>query len=456
MADSRDDLDTWLSEGVQPLPPPPGTFELIRKRARRRKVTRALLAGAGAAAAIAFIATVPRLAISGLHTSPGHAASGLPAGHLQSAGAARARARQHHTPGPATPTPSPPPSGPPPAPPNFAAASVTFIGTQTGWVMGQAGVPGHCGPPSATICTSIARTTDGGQTWSGVRAPVAGAPRGASGISQIRFLNTSDGWAFGPQLYATHNGGRKWARINTGGLRVTALETSGARVFAIWARCSGGGAFAAHCTDFTVYSAPAGGNQWTPVAGAASSTQAGALGSAQLVLTGTRAYLLAPGGQLSSGAVDGSAWQPAGPGPSAAACDTGAAQPDGQPSGELLAVTGSGTLVLTCGASSPALYTSGDGGASWQQAGKVPGSAVAAVSGSPAGSIVVATRAGIEVSADGGAHWRAGKLPLPPGGFSYVGMTTSQQGVAVPADPSVHAIWLTYDGGKIWQKSPIP
>jgi hypothetical protein len=41
MTDPRDDLDAWLEAQVQPLPPPPGTFELIRKRARRRKVTRA-------------------------------------------------------------------------------------------------------------------------------------------------------------------------------------------------------------------------------------------------------------------------------------------------------------------------------------------------------------------------------------------------------------------------------
>ena len=37
MADRRDDLDSWLDGRIEPLPPPPGTFELIKKRARRRK-----------------------------------------------------------------------------------------------------------------------------------------------------------------------------------------------------------------------------------------------------------------------------------------------------------------------------------------------------------------------------------------------------------------------------------
>ena len=37
MDDKHDDLDTWLSGRVDPLSPPPGTFDLIRRRARRLK-----------------------------------------------------------------------------------------------------------------------------------------------------------------------------------------------------------------------------------------------------------------------------------------------------------------------------------------------------------------------------------------------------------------------------------
>src|SRR5690348_17885436 len=57
------------------------------------------------------------------------------------------------------------------------------------------------------------------------------------------------GWAYGPQLYATHTSGRTWAQVGTGGLRVTALETVGDRVFAVWASCTGDGpAYAVNCT----------------------------------------------------------------------------------------------------------------------------------------------------------------------------------------------------------------
>src|SRR5205823_13587868 len=43
-------------------------------------------------------------------------------------------------------------------------------------------------------------------------------------------------------LPISHNAGRTWTQIATGGLRVTALEARGQRVFAIWARCTGTGA----------------------------------------------------------------------------------------------------------------------------------------------------------------------------------------------------------------------
>ncbi len=467
MTDPRDELDQWVSAQVRPLPPPPRTFELIRKRARRRKVTRAAIAAAGVAAAIAVVATVPRLAISQLSPSP--AAQGAAAGQTESSGAS-----VQQSPATSTPVPTPAVSAEPAAPPNFAATSVTFVGASTGWVLGQAGTPGHCGPPSPYICTSLAVTSDGGSTWHGVHAPVTGAPDGSTGVSEIRFLNTADGWAFGPELWATHDGGQTWAKINTGGLRVTALETVGNRAFAVWAQCTGTGtAFAAQCTAFSLYSAAAGGDQWTPVPGAAadlaaspagSSTAAAASASStQLVLTSKQGYLLAPSGELLSGPVTGQGrWQPAaGSGTSGAPCKPGAAQNDGQPAGGMLAATTASGLVLACagqaanGSQPKLVYTSADGGQTWQQTGPVSAQGtVTSVAGTTTGTIILATTAGIEVWASGGS-WTAAQGALPVGGFRYVGMTTPQQGVAVPVNASLHAVWFTYDGGKTWQKSPI-
>ncbi len=103
------------------------------------------------------------------------------------------------------------------------------------------------------------------------------------------------------------------------------------------------------------------------------------------------------------------------------------------------------------------VYTSADGGTIWQKAGAAPAAGTAtSVAASPAGTIVLATTAGLELSTDGGATWAAAQGALPSGGFSYVGMTNDKQGVAVPADAAQHSVWFTFDGGHSWQASPIP
>jgi photosystem II stability/assembly factor-like uncharacterized protein len=102
------------------------------------------------------------------------------------------------------------------------------------------------------------------------------------------------------------------------------------------------------------------------------------------------------------------------------------------------------------------VYTSADNGQQWQKTGTAPAAGTAtSVAGTAAGTIVLATTAGLQVSADGGATWSAAQGALPAGGFSYVGMTSPQQGVAVPADTAQHAVWFTFDGGQTWRAAPI-
>jgi hypothetical protein len=474
--DDRHDVDDWLQERIDPLPPPPGTFQLIKRRARRRRFRQAAVSAGALAAVVAAIIVVPRMtSVLDVTRNQGSSAA-------NSSGAARAPTAVHGAKGSggqaasrsaaAGPGPS---SALPLVPADFAATSVTFVGPKTGWVIGQAGAPGQ--PCATNYCTSVARTDDAGKTWSGVPAPVTGAPSGSSGVSQIRFLNTRDGWAFGPGLYATHDGGQHWAQIPTGGHRVTDLETVGGRAFALFASCSGAQtSFASQCTGFSLYSTTAGTDGWSPVPGAVTGlSKGGQAASASLVLTGSRGYLLAPSGTLYAGPVDGSgAWQQAGSGaagaapvpqgaPAAVACGTGAAQQDGQPSGAMLAAASSSDLVLTCaiGAGSGGgaeVFTSSDGGNTWQRAGTAPGgSTVTSVAAQPGGEIVLATTAGLDISHDGGASWQQAEQGSagPAGGFGYAGMTSAGQGVAVPANPGEHAIWFTFDGGLTWQRSKI-
>jgi hypothetical protein len=462
--DRPDDLDNWLQGRIDPMPPPPGTFEMIKRRARRRRYRQVAMSAAAAAAVAVAVIVIPHVT-SVLRISPGSAGTNAAAaapGRSAHAGQGTVNASGALVPAPSSTAPSSAPFRTPPVPADFAATSATFVSLKTGWVIGQAGVPGQ---KCATVyCTSLARTDNAGQSWFGVPAPVTGAPDGASGVSQIRFLDTENGWAFGPQLWATHDGGQTWTLVQTGGQRVISLETVGDRAFAIFATCSGTGAdFAAQCSSFSLYSALASGDSWAPVSQAVTSLgNGGQNASASLALTASQGYLLAPDGTLYSGPVSGAgAWQRAAPGPAgAASCSTGPAQSSGQPSGALLAAANASSLALAC--TTPAasgggaqVFTSSDGGATWQPSGTVTGVTVTSLAAQPGGEIVLATTEGVEVSANAGASWQPAVLDAGPAGFSYVGMTSIEQGVAVPADTSGHAIWFTFDGGRTWRRSPI-
>src|SRR5579875_1432561 len=428
MDDRRNDVDTWLQARIDPLPPPPGTFELIKRRARRRKLRRVAATASAAAAVIAAIVVVPQMT-SVLHVTQnqGSAAANGSAASPGSRGAMSVSSGPNHTASPASAGTGS--TGTPPVPADFAAGSVTFVGLGTGWVMGQAGAPGQA--CATQYCTSIARTDNAGKSWYGVHAPVTGSPAGGSGVSQIRFLNTRDGWAFGPALYATVDGGQTWAQVPTGGRRVVDLETVGDRAFAVLATCGGTGSdFAAECTSFSLEEATAGSNAWSPVSVPVTSFgDNGQASSAALVLTSSRGYLLAPGGALYSGPVDGSgAWQQVSTGTSnGAPCGPGTAQADGQPSTGMLAAAGPSSLVLACGLqqAGTGIYTSTDGGQTWQQQASVPGGdgTVTSVAAQPGGEIVAATTGGIAVSHDDGSSWQQATVSgAPASGFSYVGM----------------------------------
>jgi hypothetical protein len=454
MDDKHDNLEDWLNGRVDPLYPPPGTFDLIRRRARRRKFRKLAVTAGSAAVIVAAAVTVPQVVNLNVLSPPstglavGHAASVAPrtgGGIAESSGVSQPRL-----------LPSPSAAATAPVPPDFRPTSVTFVGTSTGFVIGQAGTAGQC---ATAFCTSVARTDDAGDSWSGVPAPVTGPASGGSGVSQIRFLNLADGWAFGPALWATHDGGQTWTQVDTHGLRVTDLETVGDRVFGVFAACAGGGAlFADACTSFTLYSSPASADDWAPVGATTSGlTESGRAGAVSLTLTETRGFLLGPDGTVYAGPVNGTAaWQQVGSTP----CGAGRAQADGQPAGALLGANDASHLILVCalkpapgGAQKKLIYNSADGGGNWHMISVAPVQGVAAsVASSPAETVILGTDLGIDLLPAGSTAWQRVALT---GGFSYVGMTTDQQGVALPADPGAGTVWFTFDGGRTWAPSTV-
>ena len=141
MADRRDDLDSWLDGRIEPLPPPPGTFGLIKRRARRRKYRRLAITAGAAAVIVAAAVTVPQ--VVNLAVLNPATATGVANGHSSPAASAISA-------GPSSTLPSAAASpAPAPVPAHFEPTSATFIGTDTGWVIGRPGRPASAPPRTA-------------------------------------------------------------------------------------------------------------------------------------------------------------------------------------------------------------------------------------------------------------------------------------------------------------------
>jgi hypothetical protein len=457
--DGRDSLDEWLDREVRPLPPPSGTFELITRRARRRKLRKlAVTVTSAAAVAAAAVFAVPTVALrlSTPHetgvASAANRGSTTPSQNTLTSPSVSATTPLPNsvtapvTPG-STPVPGTVPVVTPPAggkvPPNFQPTSVTFVSAYEGWTIGQAGTPGTCANQDPTVCTSMARTNDRGKTWTGVPAPSTKL------VSGIRFLDGVNGWAFGPQLWSTHDRGNTWTQVNTHGRDVIGLETGGNEAFAVFAACGDTTvtyATTQSCTSYTLEAAQAGTDTWSAVSPATTGmSDGGNAGSwATIALGNGGAWLLGPDGTIYSGPDTGAgSWRTAGKAPCA-------------PTRLLTWVKFSQSLITSCSTQAPppsgqvitSLYTSADGGMTWSAADTAQsGGQVRSLSGSPSAPVILATSSGIDIRTSPGHEKQVASLK---GGFTYVGMTGDNQGVAVPADVSLHQIWMTYDGGLQW------
>jgi hypothetical protein len=138
------------------------------------------------------------------------------------------------------------------------------------WMLGTA----QCLTGSGT-CGAIVRTADGGSSFVGIPSP----PVSASDVTQLRFANALDGYAFDPELWETINGGTSWGRVGTPG-RVTELEAADGEAYAL--RCT-----TASCQSIELLRSPVGSLKWQGV-----STPVTLGYGAQFALSGPNLYVL--------------------------------------------------------------------------------------------------------------------------------------------------------------------
>jgi photosystem II stability/assembly factor-like uncharacterized protein len=319
-----------------------------------------------------------------------------------------------------------------PVPAGFQPISATFVSASDGWVLGTA-------PCAHKPCTSVLRTTDGGRHWVGIPAPryALSAFPGNRGLDRIRFADTRDGFAFGSQLWATHNGGSSWHHVSQLPGYVVDLETSAGVVYAASEKAN----------RITIYRSPAGRDAWTRVAALPTvGNSYGGLGT--ITLHGSAGWIIL-GNRLYSSRT-GAHWTR-----DSFRCQTGWGM-------DSAGASSARSITLLCvgdpglGQSLKKLYASANGGATFRRTGAVPSGGDGGLLAEPTPRhLFVATSSGatwIYVSDNGGRTWR-NALTLDDGGkgWSDFGFTTASQGLAIEGTPAMGSVlYLTWNAGRTW------
>lgn len=317
-----------------------------------------------------------------------------------------------------------PPDGP--LPPGFQPASLTWISETEGWALGTA-------PCTRPPCTALVRTRDGGVTWNGVPLPVvdlATEGAGESGVARVRFADAADGWLLGPELWATHDGGSTWRRLEVGG-PVTSLEVAGRTAYAVVASPGGGPARLA--------ASPEGADRWDRLGPDLDASMPLVAGGATLYAQGVDGRLVAA--------------SPEGVSVRARPCPT---------PGWRLAARSEAYLVAVCatdagaGSSTKRVLTSGDGGRTWTSAGEAPRAGQTnAVAATVPETVVVAASGGdsrLYRSGDGGRSWTTVFLDSAQGGAPFVDLrfTTPLRATVILAGATQRMLLTSADGGVTW------
>lgn len=236
------------------------------------------------------------------------------------------------------------------------AQSVSFVSPEEGYVLGAV----QCG---RRWCPALRRTTDRGATWAAVGAPPAPIDAtGPASVAHIAFASPLDGFAFGPGLWETDDGGRTWQRVSLPGA-VAAFAATGRQAYAL---------VVSGCTGLSTCRSPAmvfesqiGAGTWHSVPGV--SVPGPDFYGAGLAVSGEAVYVTAGNALLASttGTVFRRLSDPCPPAP-----------PTPPPPGfgiSAVAAGGPAEVAVLCGggvaggSQAKLVYVSGDGGASFRE-----------------------------------------------------------------------------------------
>lgn len=347
-------------------------------------------------------------------------------------------------------------------PSGFEPASVTFVSASTGFVIG---VDSSC---AAGSCVALARTTDGGTSWSALPAPPAAyvnrfsTPGSTPAVSEVRFADELDGWIWGPSLFATHDGGVTWQAVSLGGA-VVSLEASGGFVDAVVSPCTG----EQECTgSLQLYQAPAEGGSFSRVLTGPSTLSTGATGFHLSLHApvgfGVMSGVEEPGQAVvyaTSDLASANGWKPF-PDPCAVSSGYGLdafVAPD---------TTHLYTLCSGAGAAGSVMkeVVQTENGKSTVMGTPPLGGDPESLGATPSGTLVVSAASGaswLYRSVDGGSTWTTAAT-FDDGGIGFVdlGFTTATQGIVIhgqPGPPSNYAsqLLMTHDTGATWHVVPI-
>ncbi len=331
---------------------------------------------------------------------------------------------------------------------HFSPLSFTAVSLEQWWVLGEGA--GCQGRPD---CQEILQTTDGGQHFTKEPAPVQ--PASSTSRPGVRFANASDGYVYGPEIYATTDGGARWVRQSLPG-PVIALEIGGDKAFAL----------ACPAQQCGLYSETVGTDGWTsirlPTKGRPGYSQLSVSGSriavTEAVANGPKpvSFLLSTNG----GASFVSRSTPCFPGLGGAVF-VPASQTDA-----LWAACPSGMEATP--------YVSTDSGISWHSAsgwssGSAPalcgqsslgpcrpifsnGLFVAPASGSEALALPAVSGAGLVLTTDGGSSYRLVYRGPSSDVLTWAGYSDTSRGYAILSGQSGGGLLETTDGGRAWRQ----